>query len=170
MIFPAVMSPRPPPYPMERPPRGQGRAGASPQLHCHPARQQGAVPGACFPGTADGVGEAAGPARPRTSAPTLSISDSQSCQGLTGLMIVGAAGQEPPGMGQAWTPASCPPQPGTGLCGCHWLHPQPEGSPGPAGTGRPQLWHFPGIHLHQFVIWQRLGDAPAVAGMSPGCP
>lgn len=86
---------------------GHGRAGASPQLQCHPGWQQGPVPGACLPSTADGVGEAAGPAWPRTSAPTLSMSDSQSCQGLTGLMIVGAAGQEPPGTGQVRTPASC---------------------------------------------------------------
>lgn len=113
--------------PME-PSRAHGRAGASPWLQCHPDWQQGAVPGACFPGTADGVGEAAGPARPRTSAPTLSMSDSQSCQGLTGLMIVGAAGQEPLGTRQVRTPASCT------LAAP--LPPWTEGSPGPAEPGR----------------------------------
>lgn len=142
------------------PSQGHGRAEASPWLQCHPDWQQGAVPGACFPSTADGVGEAAGPAWPRTSAPTLSMSDSQSCQGLTGLMIVGAAGQEPLGTGQVRTPASC----------TLAAHSQTEGSPGPAETC-PLLWHLLGIQLHQSVNqWKWLSDAPAVAQVSPSCP
>lgn len=85
-------------------------------------------------------------------------------------MIVGAAGQEPLGTRQAWTPAPYPLQPGMGLCGCHC--PQAEGSEVSPGHRRgrtcPLPWHLPSIQLHQFVTWHRLGDAPAVAGRSSG--
>lgn len=151
-------------------PWGQGRAGASPWPQCHPARQQGAVPGAYFPGTADGVGEAAGPARPRTSAPTLSMSDSRSCQGLTGLMIVGAAGQEPLGTGQAWTPASCPLQPGTGLCGCRCPQTRVRRVPGP--PQRQDMSPAVAAPEHSAPLVCDLAEAryaPAVAGRPSGC-
>lgn len=87
------------------------------------------------------------------------MSDSQSCQGLTGLMIVGAAGQEPLGTGQVRTPASCT------------LAALP-GQKGPQeGRTCPLLWHLLGIQLHQSVTqWRWLSDAPAVAQVSPGCP
>lgn len=143
---------------------GHGRAGASPGLQCHPDWQRGAVPGACLPSTAGGAGEAAGLAWPRTSAPTLSMSDSQSCQGLTGLMIVGAAGQEPLGTGQVRTPGTAAP--------CTLAAPLGRRVPRPCG-GRtcPLLCHLPGIQLHQPVTQCRwLSDAPAVAQVSPGCP
>lgn len=62
-----------------------------------------------------------GPAWPRTSALTLSMSDSQSCQSFTGLMIVGQLAKSPRAQGKC---GHCPPahcslaQGSAGATGC----------------------------------------------------